>query len=96
MKLLSKENYTWNGFTFTAYAKVWHFNSTEQADGKYSVSYKVDIFNNEESAKTNDGTNISQQDFSLKDVAKTNLNAEYLTEQALNTDEFSDWTLVTV
>jgi hypothetical protein len=95
MKLLTKENYEWNGFNFTAYAKVWHFESTETADGKYNVNYKVDIFNNQTSATTNDGTNISQTDYKLEGVAKTNLNADYLTEQALNEEEFSEWTLTT-
>jgi len=97
MKLISKEDYQLGNFpTFTAYAKVWHFDSTEQADGKYAVKALINLFNNEDSAKTNDGTSFSQTDFSLENVTEANLNADYLTEQALTTDEYSDWTIVTV
>jgi hypothetical protein len=97
MKLISKDNYQFGGFpTFTAYAKVWNFDSSEQADGKYSVNARVNLFTNQDSAVANDGTSFKQTDFVLTGVAKTNLNADYLTEQALTTDTYSDWTLETV
>jgi hypothetical protein len=97
MKLISKENYQFGSFPpFTAYGKVWHFDSTEQADGKYNVSVLVNLFSSQDSAVANDGTSFKQTDFKLDGVEKANLNADYLTEQALTTDEYSDWTLVTV
>ena len=97
MKLISKDNYQFGSFPpFTAYAKVWNFDSTEQSDGKYDVKVLVNLFSSQDSAVANDGTSFKQTDCNLNDVAKTNLDADYLTEQALTIDEYSDWTLVTV
>jgi len=97
MKLISKDNYKFSSFPlFTAYAKVWHFSSVEQKNGNYSVTALVNLFTSEESAASNDGNSFNQTKFFMKDVTEANLNADYLTEQALTTDEYSDWTLVTV
>ena len=94
MKLIKKENHEWSGFEFTAYAKCWVFNATEEEDGTYSAQASISLFNSQSGAEANDGTSFQQVSISMDGLTAEQVDADYLTEAALQDDRFDGWSAV--